>query len=452
MTLSAPHIPETALYAFLSTAPFTLLAVYPFRRQLRFPRGVTAALLTVLTAGQVCLRTAAVVHSGTAIFGIPTEAFCTALSTALYAGFYFLLVRANLGKLLFTLLMLSNFAALVVMESKCLEGLVFGEAMARQSGRWTASAALLPVAAAVLIPLFLYFRRCYAPAIAQPVGKSSWRYLWLVPGTFYLLWYCFCYGSVRATLDIALDPSSAALTLLVNLGGFLTYHMVILLVDEMGKNQRLTARNHQLAIQSLQSDSLNRQIAATRRARHDLHHHFAVMDGYLTAGEYEKLHQYLRTFLDAPPEGGRTPFCANSAVSALLSYFQNLAQTYHVQYTVTADIPAKTGLPDQTLTVLLGNLLENAMDACKLVTDGPRRISATVKTTSDALFIQVENTCASRPVQDQDGSFFSTKHPGKGIGLASVQAITEQYEGLMTVESENSIFCVSLLLNTPYTQ
>ena len=51
------------------------------------------------------------------------------------------------------------------------------------------------------------------------------------------------------------------------------------------------------------------------------------------------------------------------------------------------------------------------------------------------------------PVRDKDGTFFSTKHEGKGIGLASVQAITEQYEGAMTVETGSGRFCVAVLLN-----
>ena len=395
MPPSALRVAEVVMYTVLSTVPFVLLGVSPFRQQYRFPRGVTIELLVLVTGVQICLRTAA------ACITVPwtddAKAWCTGLSSLLYAAVYFLLFRAHPGKLLFTLLMLSNIAALAVIDGKCLEGLLFGQELARQSYRWTASAAMASVLVLLLVPLFLYFRRCYAPAVHLAVGKHSWRYLWLVPATFFLL--------------------------------------------------QLTARNYQLTVQSLQLDSLNRQIAATRRARHDMRHHMAVVDSYLTAGEYDKLHEYLCAYRESLQEGGGAAMCANSTVNASLAYFRQMAETYGVKYAVSADVPARSAFPEQILTVLLGNLLENAVDACRAVSDGGAYVAVTVKETSDALFVQVENTCASVPVRDKDGTFFSTKHEGKGIGLASVQAITEQYEGAMTVETGSGRFCVAVLLN-----
>lgn len=161
MPPSALRVAEVVMYTVLSTVPFVLLGVYPFRQQYRFPRGVTIALLVLVTGVQICLRTAA------ACITVPwtddAKAWCTGLSSLLYAAVYFLLFRAHPGKLLFTLLMLSNIAALAVIDGKCLEGLLFGQELARQSYRWTASAAMASVLVLLLVPLFLYFRRCYAP-------------------------------------------------------------------------------------------------------------------------------------------------------------------------------------------------------------------------------------------------------------------------------------------------
>lgn len=141
--------------------------------------------------------------------------------------------------------------------------------------------------------------------------------------------------------------------------------------------------------------------------------------------------------------------CANSTVNALLVYFRQMAEAYDVRYDAAADVPVRSAFPEQTLAVLLGNLLENAMDACKVVSDGTAYVTVTVKETADVLFVQVENTCIAVPVRDTDGSFFSTKHEGKGIGLTSVQSIAEQYEGIMTVETGSGRFCVAVLLNRP---
>lgn len=224
---------------------------------------------------------------------------------------------------------------------------------------------------------------------------------------------------------------------------------MILLVDETARNEQLAARNYQLTIQSVQMESMRRQIAATRQARHDLRHHIAVVDSYVTAGAYDKLHEYLRAYKEDLPEGGGAVLCANGTVNALLVYFRQMAEMSGVKYAVSADVPARSAFPEQTLAVLLGNLLENAMDACKDMGGGKGYVAAAVKETADTLFVQVENACVAAPVRDTDGTFFSTKHEGKGVGLASVQAIAEQYEGVMTVEADNGRFRVAVLLNRP---
>lgn len=445
MTLPWERLAEVLCYTLLGAVPLVLLAVWPYRDRYRFSRWATAALLALPVAVQVCLRVAEVLHPE--LWSDTVRAWCTGVATLLYALAYLLAVRAPAGKLMFTLLALVNTAALLVIDGKCLEGLLFGEAMARQPWRWTASAALLLLEAVLLVPLALYSRRWYAAVVRQTRGQRAWRYLWLVPATFYLLWFCFCYGSLRSALDIALDPYSAGLTLLVDLGGFLIYHVVLRLADEMSRNEQLTEHNHRLAIQNLQMDSLRRQIDATRRIRHDLRHHIAVVDGYMAAGEYDKLRSYLREYREQLPEGDGAALCANSAVNVLLNHFRQLAEMYRVAFHVTADVPERSGFTDQELVVLLGNLLENALDACKLIGDGTAAISVAVRNMPDGMFFRVENTCVTVPTRDEDGTFFSTKHEGKGTGLASVQAIAEKHEGMMEVETGGGRVCVSVLLN-----
>ena len=74
-------------------------------------------------------------------------------------------------------------------------------------------------------------------------------------------------------MAIALEPSSAGVIFCINMGAFLVYHTSVRLVDEQEQNRVLAEKNHQLEIQNIQFGNLNRQIAATRQARHDLRHH-----------------------------------------------------------------------------------------------------------------------------------------------------------------------------------
>lgn len=438
---SLNRILEVALYSILNFLPFMLLALYPFRRQLRFSKAATTGLVVLLTGLQLCLGATAAFVPGA------NKAVHTFVSTVVYAVFYFTAVKASFGKTLFTQLMLSNIANLVVTDAKCVEGLVFGEEMAMQSYRWTYSVCMLIVGLIVAVPLFLYFRKYYSDGISKQAGASSWNYLWLIPATFYLLWFWHFYGNEKAALEIALEPSSAIFTLFVNLGAFLVYHTVVRLINEQEQNRELAVQNHQLAIQSLQLENLNKQIAATRQARHDIRHHIAVMDGYLTSGEYQKLHEYLQSYKRSLPDDSSILFCKHYAVNILLLYFAQQAKDNYIDFSVSADLPEQLGIPDNVLSVLLGNLLENALEACLTVKDSPARISVKAKAQPDAVFFQVENTYGKEPVRDEAGNYRSTKHKGIGIGLESVKNMVAQYDGLLEIAPENGCFRVSILLN-----
>lgn len=83
---------ETAVYSLLNFLPFLVLALYPFRHNLRFSKGITALLKGLLSIIQVLL-------GAWVSFGPGNHAAAaSALSTALYAVFYFLAVKSHFGK------------------------------------------------------------------------------------------------------------------------------------------------------------------------------------------------------------------------------------------------------------------------------------------------------------------------------------------------------------------
>ena len=105
------RVPEVALYSVLSFLPFLFLAMYPFRKHLRFSPAVTNLLVVLITLLQIAI--------GLAVAFSSTDAgLLQLLATGLYTAFYFIAVKDHLGKLLFTLLALSNVGNLVTVPEK----------------------------------------------------------------------------------------------------------------------------------------------------------------------------------------------------------------------------------------------------------------------------------------------------------------------------------------------
>ena len=362
------RIAEIFLYSLLNFLPFLALVLYPFRHSLRFSRGVTGALVGLLTVIQMLL--------GAWVSFVPGDhaAVASAVSTALYAAFYFLAVKKPFGKTLFTLLMISNLANLAVISAKCFEGLLF-PALATQSYRWSFSLMLLAVEAALAVPVFLYMRSVFTPAVERGSSGFEWRYLWLIPATFYIMWYFAIYSVVsRSALEIALRPKNMFFLILVNIGAFLIYYVIARLISEQNKTLELKEKNHRLTMQAVQYENLQEKITDARRAKHDVRHHIALIQEYLNRGELDALRRYLDRYSASLPDDSLVRFCENAAANAVLLYFAQQAKDNDTDYIVKADIPGDIFVSDTDISVLFGNLLENALDACRKEKDDDRRI------------------------------------------------------------------------------
>lgn len=433
------RIAEVAVYSLLNFLPFLALALYPFRSSLRFSGKITCILTGLLTVIQLMLGTWATIMPGDKV-GI-----VSAVSTVLYAAFYFLAVKKHIGKTLFTLLMLSNLSNFTVVSAKCIEGLIFPE-LAVQSYRWSFSLMLLAVEAVLAVPVFLYMKAVFTPAVEREPSGFEWKYLWLIPATFYLVWYSAFYGVVsRTALEIALRPKNTLFLLFVNVGALLIYYVVARLISEQGKTLELTERNHQLTMQTLQYENLREKITEARRAKHDVRHHIALMQEYLANGDLDALQEYLREYGSRLPDDSLIRFCENVVANTVLLYFAQQAKNEGIDYIVKADIPRNIPVLDTDLSVLLGNLLENALDACRQEPSGDKKIVLRAGFANGSLCIAVDNTYSGTLKYHPDGTLLSSKHKGTGLGTRSIKSIAEAYGGTCRFEAKNGMFYASVL-------
>ena len=96
--------------------------------------------------------------------------------------------------------------------------------------------------------------------------------------------------------------------------------------------------------------------------------------------------------------------------------------------------------------MLLGNLLDNSIAACRVLPKDKRLISLKFARTNPAtLALQIRNPYYGN-IKIKNNVFYSTKHEGTGQGLYSAQLIAEKYNGIMNVNYENQTLEVRILL------
>lgn len=211
---------------------------------------------------------------------------------------------------------------------------------------------------------------------------------------------------------------------------------------------QVEAIERQLDMQRQQYAKITEHNHAIKAQRHDLRHHIAAIKGYSSSNNKEGLNSYLDKLLkDIPSEDGII-LCENFAVNAVASHYFSLARKHGINISARIAIPAENGIvQDSDLCIIIGNLLENAIEACKKVTPNERFIRINSRMNYGTLIITMDNSFYGK-LNNSEGVFLSTKREGEGTGLSSVIAISKKYGGEARFEAKDNVFLSSVYLNT----
>ena len=212
------------------------------------------------------------------------------------------------------------------------------------------------------------------------------------------------------------------------------------------KNMRLTQENRFLQMQAAQYRILQKSIEDTRRASHDLRQHFKALQGCVESGDMARVAEYVKAYGESLPPDTVCRFCKNYAVDAVLHHYAEQAVRHQTDMEVSARMEEKTIIPQPELCVLLGNLLENAIEACA-GSKAPRIIRLHIRQQGkQALYLTLDNT-SDQPPKSDGGRFLSSSHDGFGIGTESVRVTAKRYNGDTRLEWKDGMFYVSVMLS-----
>lgn len=184
-----------------------------------------------------------------------------------------------------------------------------------------------------------------------------------------------------------------------------------------------------------------------RRIRHDIRHHVLVVREYLSMGENEKADHYLDSMLNKI-HNESICLCDNIVVEAMVQHFLKEAQKDNIKMTTSLKLPQQIAINEQDLITLLGNLLENAFEACRRQRELPRfvDIKAGISGT-DSFMIVVSNSYEGEIIEKEDGIISSKREHQIGIGIPSIKKIVSKYNGITNITYDDKIFKIQLLLN-----
>ncbi len=178
---------------------------------------------------------------------------------------------------------------------------------------------------------------------------------------------------------------------------------------------------------------------------HDIKNHILIMRSYAEQKRYKELDEYLGRMQEETRATVPQIYTGQPAVDSMLHYKISSAKDIPIE--VETSIPEQLKIDDFDITVILGNLLDNAIEACGKLAKEKRKILLSIKLAKNQLFIQMENPFEGK-LKWQGSRLLTQKEDDSshGIGLENVKRAVEKYNGTLETKAENQIFRTKILL------
>lgn len=302
----------------------------------------------------------------------------------------------------------------------------------------------------ITLPLMVIYQNHLYKITDQAVevsGTSIWKIIWLIPFLFILL--CLS-TNWNFNPDTVRQPQFIVINIMTAMGMFIS-NIVLSQIIKMATETFLLKENtkkaeQQLLMQGEQYKSLVENIATTNAARHDLRHHLSVIKMYSEQDDHKALEKYVDEYLKILGGNSNDFYCENIAANAIVKYYCSMAKNYGIDIDIDIKIPEKIGVKNLDLSVILGNCLENAIEACNRTANAKNPyIKLKTRLEGKTLAIIIINSFDGQ-VYMKNNEYMSRKHSGKGIGLSSVDIAAKKYGGTALFESNEDQFKVSVML------
>lgn len=181
-----------------------------------------------------------------------------------------------------------------------------------------------------------------------------------------------------------------------------------------------------------------------RGYKHDFHHHLQTLKGQLEAGEVDRALAYIEKLDDQLMNVDTLLKTGNVSLDAILSAKIAQAKAEGIAVSVKANVPDSLTISDLELSIVVGNLLDNAIEACRSVS-GDRFIRLFISMKGTMLYFSMLNSAGEKRTKTA-GLFASRKDGIHGFGLRRAQAILEEHGGWVKYNSEEGAFTSEFLV------
>lgn len=224
-------------------------------------------------------------------------------------------------------------------------------------------------------------------------------------------------------------------------------YLNILIVFYAERTQEANERRHKAelaeqhyAMQEQYYAQLREDQNETRAMFHDINKYLRAMRALASEANTEEASQVFAEAQDLVESLVSVVDVGNTVISVILNDYKTQTEEQNIRFDYDVSVPAYLGITAVDAYVIMGNTLDNAIEACCSLPEEDRYIQLQLRVFHDILYYQIENPYAPEYLK-------KAKKKGHGYGLQNVRRCVEKHKGDMTVTDENGKFVLALRIN-----
>ncbi|MDF2484209.1 MAG: hypothetical protein K0R46_377 [Herbinix sp.] len=237
-----------------------------------------------------------------------------------------------------------------------------------------------------------------------------------------------------------------AILLLVLVISIITIILIYKISDQSQKHLEAELRLQQYEMSGKLNEDMVSVVERLRALRHDLNNHIGIIKGFAQMQEYDSLNEYIDDIYTDLKSANELVFSNSVTLSTILNTKISLASKKKIELDAILTVN-DIKMSDSDLCVLLGNMLDNAIEATDKVEEN-RYIQLKIYEKDHGCQIECSNPYKEKPIM-VNGMFLTSKRESleHGIGFSNIKAVVNKCNGKLRVNTDQLF---ELVVHIPY--
>jgi len=299
-----------------------------------------------------------------------------------------------------------------------------------------------PLLGTVIIPLMLYLEATLAQNFKNvkrnnPVSGVYWISSVAIP---IISMFLMILIGIATNLSRLIEVFAVIAIFLINVLAFYLHDSLSMAYADKLKN-KLTEQEKEYYYN--QCELMRESTEDLKAFKHDIQNHLSATNNYIKNGNPDEASDYLVKLIGEVAFNSIYSDSGNTAFDSIINYKLRNAKEKGITLEVDIAVPAKVGIEVIDVVTIIGNLLDNAINAVEKASD--KRIVLKIDFNKGRLIINTENTFNGE-VDYEDGEVVSKKGKGHGYGLKNIRKSADKYNGYLEIDYNDKWFFVDVLL------